>query len=71
MVTLQVGIFPGKIDTFVVAEGTSVKEVLAMAGISQAEDQEIKVDGEVVNDSYTISEGDRLVLLSKRLKGAR
>lgn len=70
MVKLQAGIFPGKIDDYVVAAGTTVGEVLSLAGLSQGADQDIKVDGEVVDSNYVVDENTSLVILSKRIKGA-
>ena len=71
MVTIQAGIYPGRIQTFVLEEGTSVKEVLIQAGLVCGEDQEIKMDGELVSPIDVITTGTNLVLLSKRLKAAK
>lgn len=70
MVKLQVGVFPGKIDDYVVEAGTTIGEVLSLAGLSQGPDQDIKVDGEVVDPDYVVDENTNLVILSKRIKGA-
>lgn len=70
MVTIQVGVFPGRVDSYAVEEGTSVAEVLALAGLSVGADQEIKMDGEVVSPDDEIDDSTRLVLLAKRIKAA-
>lgn len=70
MVTIQVGVFPGRVDSYAVEEGTSVAEVLALAGLSVGADQEIKMDGEVVSPDDEIDASTRLVLLAKRIKAA-
>ena len=70
-VTIQVGMFPGRLETFAVEEGTSVADVLAMAGLTVGAEQDVKVDGEVANLSDTVDEDTALILISKRIKGAR
>ena len=68
MVTVQVGVFPGRVESYVVEVGTTVAEVLALAGLTVGPEQDIKVDGEVASGDYEIDEDTRLVLLSKRIK---
>lgn len=70
MLNLQVGVFPGRVETFVVENGSTVKEVLAIAGLTPEAEQDIKVDGVIMGLDDTISDNARLVLLSKRIKGA-
>jgi len=70
MITIQVGVFPGRVDSYVVETGTTIAEVLALAGLAVGLDQEIKMDGEVVSLNDEIGESTRLVLLAKRLKAA-
>jgi hypothetical protein len=70
-VTIQVGTFPGRLESFAVESGTRVADVLAMAGLSVGAEQDIKMDGEVVTLNDVVNEDTSLILLSKRIKGAR
>lgn len=70
MLNLQVGVFPGRVETFVVENGSTVEEVLAIAGLTPEAEQDIKVDGVIMGLDDTIGDNARLVLLSKRIKGA-
>lgn len=70
MKTVQVGVFPGRIDSYVVEDGATVADALTIAGLSQGAEQDIKMDGEVV-DATTAIGGGSLILLTKRIKGAR
>lgn len=69
-VTIQVGMFPGRLETYAVAVGTSVADVLAMANLTVGEEQDIKMDGEVVSLSSVVDSETSLILVSKRIKGA-
>ena len=69
-VTLQVGVFPGKVECFSVEVGMTVAEVLEVAGFKQGAEQDIKVDGEVVDASYRIDADTESVVLAKRIKAA-
>ena len=68
MTTIKIGKFPGEINEFVLEEGTTVKEALAMAHIEVENEQEVKMDGAVV-DVNSVANGS-LLLVTKRLKGA-
>jgi len=69
-VTIQVGMFPGRLETYAVSEGTTVADVLAMANLTVGEEQDIKMDGEVVSLSSVVNSETSLILVSKRIKGA-
>lgn len=69
-VTIQVGMFPGRLETYAVAEGTTVADVLAMANLTVGEEQDIKMDGELVSLSDVVDSKTSLILVSKRIKGA-
>jgi hypothetical protein len=66
--TVRVGQMPGRINDYAVAVGTSVAEVLRIAGLS-ASGKEIKIDGVVSNANATISATTNLILLSEQVKG--
>ena len=69
MLQIKIGNFPGELKEFAIEKGTTVQEALAMANISVGAEQEIKLDGEVVEASDPIESGN-LLLVTKRLKGA-
>ena len=69
-VAIQVGTFPGRLESFAVEIGTSVASVINMAGLAVGTEQDIKMDGEVVFPSDVVTEDTRLVLITKRIKGA-
>ena len=69
-ITVQVGVFPGKVECFSVEVGMTVAEVLAIAGYTQGTEQDIKVDGEVVTADYRITSDVESVVLAKRIKAA-
>ena len=69
-VTIQVGMFPGRLETYAVATGTTVADVLAMANLTVGEEQDIKMDGEIVSLSDVVDSETSLILVSKRIKGA-
>jgi hypothetical protein len=69
MLQIKIGNFPGELKEFAIEKGTTVQEALAMANISVGAEQEIKLDGEVVEPSHAIESGN-LLLVTKRLKGA-
>jgi soluble P-type ATPase len=68
--TIKVGVMPGKINEFVVEIGTTVTDVLALAGLD-ASGYDVKVDGIKVTDLSRTLVGERtnLVLLAKQVKG--
>lgn len=70
MVVVQIGIFPGRLDPYALAVGTTVSAALAQAGLIQGAEQDIKMDGEVVTGSSKIDEDTKVIILSKRIKGA-
>jgi len=70
MVQVKVGVMPGQINEFVVEEGTSIANVLNIAGLN-ASGYEVKVDGYKVTDleNEFVNSDTRLVLLTKMIKG--
>ena len=70
MLKIKVGVFPGKVDEFVVENGTTVREALELAGITVSDEQEVKVDGVVTDYNSEIPSTASMVLVTKRIKGA-
>lgn len=70
MLKIKVGVFPGKVEEFVVENGTTVREALELAGISVSAEQEVKVDGVPVDYNTEIPSEASMVLVTKRIKGA-
>ena len=70
MLTIKVGVFPGKVEEFAVEDGTTVREALDLAGISVGAEQEIKVDGVATDYNSEIPSTASMVLVTKRIKGA-
>ena len=70
MLKIKVGVFPGKVDEFVVENGTTVREALELAGISVSDEQEVKVDGVATDYNAEIPSTTSMVLVTKRIKGA-
>ena len=70
MLKIKVGVFPGKVDEFVVEDGTTVREALELAGISVGSEQEVKIDGVATDYNAEIPSGASMVLVTKRIKGA-
>ena len=70
MLKIKVGVFPGKVDEFVVENGTTVREALELAGISVEAEQEVKVDGVATDYNSEIPSTASMVLVTKRIKGA-
>lgn len=71
MMTLKIGVFPGRVEEFAVENGTSVSEALDMAGIEVGAEQEVKADGTVIGIDETIPSSTKMLLVTKRIKGAR
>ena len=70
MVQLKIGVFPGRLDDYMVEEGTTVASALAMAGITVGAEQEIKLDGETVSADDVLDSSARVLIVGKRIKGA-
>lgn len=70
MLKIKVGVFPGKVDEFVVENGTTVREALELAGITVSDEQEVKVDGVATDYNAEIPSTASMVLVTKRIKGA-
>ena len=70
MLKIKVGVFPGKVEEFVVENGTTVREALELARISVGAEQEVKVDGVATDYNSEIPSEASMVLVTKRIKGA-
>ena len=70
MLKIKVGVFPGKVDEFVVENGTTVREALELAGISVGAEQEVKIVGVATDYNAEIPSEASMVLVTKRIKGA-
>ena len=70
MLKIKVGVFPGKVEEFVVEDGTTVREALELAGVSVGAEQEVKVDGVLTDYNTEIPSTASMVLVTKRIKGA-
>lgn len=67
--TVRVGRMPGRIEEYAVEVGSSIGEVLELAGLETA-GYEVKIDGATINDiNSTITENTNLILLAKMVKG--
>lgn len=66
--TIRVGIMPGRIQEVAVETGTSIKEVIELAGLD-SQGYDIKVDGDTVTEDSVVSDETNLVLLVKQVKG--
>ena len=71
MMTLKIGVFPGRVDEFAVEDGTTVNEALSMADIEVGAEQEVKADGNVVGFDELIPYATKMLLVTKRIKGAK
>ena len=69
--TLKIGVFPGRVDEFAVEDGTTVNEALSMADIEVGAEQEVKADGNVVDLGQAVPSGTKMLLVTKRIKGAK
>jgi hypothetical protein len=67
---VRAGRMPGRIHVVNVEEGTTVGEVLSLAGLALEDGFTPRIDGEDVTMD-TVMEQDQMVLLCKRVKGNR
>lgn len=65
---IRVGVMPGRINEVAVEVGTSVADVIELAGLN-ADGYDIKVDGDKVDKNFNVAEETELVLLVKQVKG--
>ena len=65
---VKVGQMPGKIESFAVETGTTVKELLSLAGLND-DGFEIKIDGRTASTSDKVTTSTNMVLLVKKVKG--
>lgn len=70
MTEMKIGTFPGRLENYAVEDNTTVRQALEMAGITVGEEQEVKLDGEAVSLDSVVN-GGRMLLVTKRLKGAK
>lgn len=68
--TVRVGMMPGRIEEFALEVGTSIGDVLNIAGLDPT-GYDVKVDGAKVEDfdSVSVTENTNLILLAKQVKG--
>lgn len=67
--TVRVGMMPGRITEYAIEIGTSIADLLKVAGLD-ATGYDVKVDGTKVNPSTAnVSETTALVMLVKQVKG--
>lgn len=67
--TIRVGVMPGRISEYVVSTGTTVADVLALAGLD-ASGFDVKVDNVKIDDlSAPVTESTNLIVLIKQIKG--
>lgn len=67
-ITIKVGKVPGTIQEVVVTNGTSVNEVLEIAGITDVEGYELRAGGSNVTSDAVLTQ-DTSLLLMKQIKG--
>lgn len=67
---VRVGSMPGKIGEYAIETGTSIKEVLNIAGLG-TDNYEVKVDGVKVTDfeGTFVTDYTNMVLVAKQVKG--
>lgn len=65
---VKVGQMPGKIESFAVETGTTVQELLSLAGLND-DGFEIKIDGRTAKTSDKVTTSTNMVLLVKKVKG--
>lgn len=67
---IKAGMMPGRINEVVVANGTSIEEVLQIADLDPT-GYEVKVDGVTIQDASSafVDDSTNLVLLVKQVKG--
>lgn len=68
MKTIKAGKFPGEIKEYVVENGTTVAELLNIAGITYGVESQIKADGSSV-DVDAVVDNMNFVVVTKRIKG--
>ena len=70
MLTVKIGMFPGSINEYALEDGITVTEALKMANITVGAEQEVKADGEVISTDCAVPAGTKMLLVTKRIKGA-
>ena len=68
MITLKIGMFPGRLNEYAMESGVTVREALDMADIELNSESDVKLDGESVSLGDTINRDGTLVV-TKRIKG--
>ena len=69
MKTIKFVKLPGEVREFVVNDGTTVKELLTMAGVTNTSEISVQGDDDKVELDDTV-DAYELISVSKRLKGA-
>lgn len=68
MMTVKIGMFPGRINEYAIENGTTVAEALELAGIEVTSEQEIKFDGRSMSGNDVLTK-DGTLIVTKRIKG--
>lgn len=70
MKTVKVGRMPGKINEYVLNDGATVADALALAEITAGANDEVRVGTDKVTnlDGHTLSNGD-IVIVAEMVKG--
>jgi hypothetical protein len=69
MTTLKIGKLMGMISEYAIETGTTVGTALGLAGLTDTDGYQIKLDGEVVAIDDVIGEDSKILILSKLIKG--
>jgi len=68
-ITVKVGKMPGTLQTLAVEAGTTVAEILTMAGFTSIAGFEVRLSGAVVSGSSLVTEDNAIILLVAKIKG--
>ena len=69
MITVKVVQYPGEVKEYAVEAGSTVRDILGLAGIVCGAEQAITVNGEEALPATIVNEAG-LIAVTKRLKGA-
>lgn len=67
-ITVKAGRFPGSAAEYFVSAGSTVKDVLDLAGIVLEPTEEVKLNGELVEPTTTINVSS-VIVVTKKIKG--
>ena len=69
MITLKIGKLMGLIAEYAIETGITVGKALELANLSDTDGYQIKLDGEIVSLDNVINENNKILILSKMVKG--